>query len=586
MLEALARRRVPQERLAHPELVQILAHLAHALRREVGVFVDRHGVIGHVVVSRRWQPLVDEAMHRAGRDGTGLRYVEVHPHPDGRPDEGDQRVLDDLTLDLVVTGGVARGVPTELWVLAPAPGNGGAAWAAEGPYSPDALAHLDLAPRIRAASAARRRQGPTPTGAARQERAVLVALDRHGGAERALRELARLAETAGAHPVATVIQRRSTPDPATFIGRGKVDTVVRAGEQHAASLVIVNEELTPAQQRTLERELNMKVLDRTALVLDIFAQRARTREGRLQVELAQLQYMLPRLAGRGVWLSRLGGGIGTRGPGETKLELDRRRIRQRITELQREIELIRRHRARQRAPRRQAGVSQVALVGYTNAGKSTLLNALTGAGAFVENRLFATLDPMVRRLVLPNRRQVVLADTVGFIQQLPTQLVAAFRATLEEVTAADLLVHVVDASHPDWPAQAAVVHEVLAEIGAGDHPVLLVFNKADLLDAAAVRALAEARPDAVIISAARRQGLDQLLQALAHRLPEPWLRVRLRIPYRDARLLAQVYRDGRVLAEDYDDQGVVVVAELPGPVAVQLRALTAGGAARRSLSPR
>jgi GTP-binding protein HflX len=585
MLEALPRRRVPQERIASPELLHILAHLAQALRREVGVFVDRHGVVGPVVISRRWQPLVDDATHRSGRPA-GLRYVEVHPQPDGRPDEGDQRVLVALALDLVVTAGVERGAPTEVWLLTPAAANGDPMQATEGPYNPEALAHLDLAPRIRAAEAARRRQGPVPTGGAAQERAVLVALDRRGDAERSLEELARLAETAGAQPVATVIQRRATPDPATYIGRGKMAEVVRAGERGAATVVIVDDELTPAQQRTLERELGMKVLDRTALVLDIFAQRARTREGRLQVELAQLEYTLPRLAGRGVWLSRLGGGIGTRGPGETKLEMDRRRIRQRITHLRREIDLIRRRRARQRAPRQRAGVCQVALVGYTNAGKSTLLNALTGADAFVEDRLFATLDPTARRLVLPTGRPVVLVDTVGFIQRLPTQLIAAFRATLEEVTAADLLVHVVDASRPDWPAQVAVVHEVLAEIGAGDHPRLLVFNKADLLDDAGVRALTQAWPDAIVISAARRQGLDRLLDALARHLPEPWLRVRLRIPYRDARLLAQVHREGRVVAEHYDDEGAVVVAELPGPIAVQLRALSAADAARRSPSPR
>ncbi|MDR7556336.1 MAG: GTPase HflX [Armatimonadota bacterium] len=585
MLEALSRRRVPQERIASPELLSILAHLAQALRREVGVFVDRHGVVGPVVISRRWQPLVDEAARRSSRDA-GLRYVEVHPQPDGRPDEGDQRVLTDLALDLVVTAGVERGAPTEVWLLTPTAADGDSAWVTEGPYSPDALAHLDLAPRVRAAIAARRRRGPVPTGSALQERAVLVALDRRGDAERSLEELARLAETAGAQPVATIIQRRATPDPATYIGRGKLDEIVRAGERYAATVVLVDEELTPAQQRTLERELGMKVLDRTALVLDIFAQRARTREGRLQVELAQLEYTLPRLAGRGVWLSRLGGGIGTRGPGETKLEMDRRRIRQRITHLRREIDLIRRRRARQRAPRQRAGVPQVALVGYTNAGKSTLLNALTGAQVFVEDRLFATLDPTARRLVLPTGRQVVLVDTVGFIQRLPTQLVAAFRATLEEVTAADLLVHVVDASRPDWPAQVEVVHDVLAEIGAGDHPRVLVFNKADLLDEAAVRALAQAQPEAIVISATRRQGLDRLLDALARHLPEPWLRVRLRIPYRDARLLAQIHREGRVVAEHYDGEGAVVVADLPGPVAVQLRALSATGEARRSPSPR
>jgi GTP-binding protein HflX len=354
-----------------------------------------------------------------------------------------------------------------------------------------------------------------------------------------------------------------------------VEEVLRAAEAHAADVVLIDEELSPAQQRTLERDLGVKVLDRTALVLDIFARRARSREGRLQVELAQMNYVLPRLAGRGVWLSRLGGGIVTRGPGETKLEVDRRRVRERITRLQREIDTIQRRRVQERSPREAASLPQVALVGYTNAGKSTLLNALTGADAFVEDRLFATLDPMVRRLVLPSRRPVVLADTVGFIQRLPTQLVAAFRGTLEEVTGASLLVHVIDASHPAWEAQGDVVRQVLAEIGAGSHPVVTVFNKADLLPTEHAHALAARHLEAVVISAARRTGLSQLLAAIDRALPEPWIRVRVEIPYSEPRLLAQIYREGRVLSRTDGPGGVKISADVPGLLAVQLRARAA-----------
>jgi GTP-binding protein HflX len=554
MLEALGRRRAPQNRIAGQDLVEILAHLAHALRREIGVLLDRHGVVVHVVVSRRWQSLVDMLRQRSGGRARGWRYIEAHPQPDGRPDEGDQRVLAQLDLDLVATLGSQRGGPTDLWLLEPVPAGGAdrnGAPIIEGPYPLDTLDHLDLAPRIRQAEAARRAAVTTATGEGEPERAVLVGLDR-GDADHSLEELARLAETAGARPVGTVIQRRARPDPARYLGRGKIDEVLRATEAHAADVVLVDEELTPVQQRTLERDLGVKVLDRTALVLDIFAQRARSREGRLQVELAQMNYLLPRLTGRGVWLSRLGGGIGTRGPGETKLEVDRRRIRARITDLQREIDAIQRHRGRQRGPRKDAAVAQVALVGYTNAGKSTLLNALTGAGAFVDNRLFATLDPTVRRLVLPNRRAIVLADTVGFIQRLPTQLVAAFRGTLEEVVHADMLLHVVDASHPDWPAQVKVVHEVLSTIGAGGHPVLTVFNKADRLSPDQVRQLIVDRPDAVVISAARGDGLRDLLGTITRRLPEPWIRVRLKVPYSDGKLLARIHAEGRVLRQRFD----------------------------------
>jgi len=591
MLEALGHRRVPQDRVATLDVLEILAHLAQALRREVGVLVDRHGVVSHVVLSRRWQGLVEELSHRSGSRGSALRYFEAHPHSDGQPDDGDTRALRDLDLDLVLTIGTQRGRPTEGWVLAPVVARNGVGEGpplTEGPYPFDALAHLDLTSRARHADAARRGGRMSAIGAA--ERAVLVIVADAADPEPAVEEMSRLAETAGAVPAVTIVQRRSRPDPARFIGKGKVEEVVRATETHGANVVLVDAELSATQQRTLEREIGVKVVDRTALVLDIFARRAQTHEGRLQVELAQMQYLLPRLAGRGVWLSRLGGGIGTRGPGETKLEVDRRRIRTRITDLQREIETIRQRRSLQREPREAAGMPQVALVGYTNAGKSTLLNALTGAGVFVEDRLFATLDPTVRRLVLPNRRAVVLADTVGFIQRLPTQLVAAFRGTLEEVVAADLLLHVIDASHPAWPEQAKVVGKVLQEIGAGTHPVITVFNKVDRLGVEESRALAGAHRDDVLVSAVTGRGLQDLLRVIGRRLPDPWIRVRVRVPYREAKLLARLRADGRVFSEDYQAEGVLLEAEVPGPLAVELRArglqATAGGGRRRSPSPR
>lgn len=576
MLEALGRRRAPHNRLAGVDVVEILCHLAQALRREVGVFLDRHGTVTHTVLSRRWQPLLDQVRQRSGSRAGGLRYIEAHPDADGRPDEGDERILEQLGLDLVLTAGTHRGQPTELWLLIPAarrPPTDGRVGEVEGPYGLEALASLELAPRARLADAIRRAGTMLATRAGEAERAVLVGLDQGNDPERSLDELARLAETAGARPVASILQRRSKPAPASYLGRGKVDEVRRATEAHAADVVLIDEELTPVQQRTLEDELGVKVLDRSALVLDIFAQRARSREGRLQVELAQMTYMLPRLTGRGVWLSRLGGGIGTRGPGETKLEVDRRRVRARITELQREIDAIQRHRGRQRLPRKDAAVAQIALVGYTNAGKSTLLNALTGAHAFVEDRLFATLDPTVRRLTLPNRRVVVLADTVGFIQRLPTQLIAAFRGTLEEVVHADMLLRVVDASHPDWPAQMRVVHDVLASIGAAEHPELTVFNKADRLLPGAVRRLQAEYPDAVIVSAARGEGLAALTAALARRLPEPWVRLRLQVPYSEGRLLARIHAEGRVMSERYGSAGIAVEADVPGRLAIQLRTL-------------
>ena len=416
--------------------------------------------------------------------------------------------------------------------------------------------------------------GALPVPTAGPERAILVGIhlavgDRDPGME----ELARLAESAGAAVVGTLVQQRRAPAPATFIGTGKVEELRRLCAERNADLVILNDELTPAQQRNLERHLDVKVIDRTALVLDIFARRARTREGRLQVELAQMTYLLPRLVGRGTLLSRLGGGIGTRGPGETKLEVDRRRIRKRITDLHADIAEISRHRSLQRQARKQAHFPVVALVGYTNAGKSTLLNKLTGADVFVEDKLFATLDPTVRKVILPNHRPVLLVDTVGFITNLPTQLVAAFRATLEEVTEADLLVHVIDGSHADWRKQVQAVHDVLDELGAGDKPVAQAVNKIDLATPAVTRAIVAEVEDGVAISALRGVGLINLLRRIAQRLPQQLVRVKLLVPYARANTLPRIFAQGRVLRQDYGERGISVEAELPRIQAQQLRAL-------------
>jgi GTPase len=359
-----------------------------------------------------------------------------------------------------------------------------------------------------------------------------------------------------------VVQRRHRPDPVTFVGSGKVEAIRARVRSAGADLVIVDDELSAAQQRNLERGLDAKVLDRTALVLDIFAQRARSREGSLQVELAQLTYMLPRLTGRGTMLSRLGGGIGTRGPGETKLEVDRRRIRTRITELRRAIRVLAEHRRVQRRARRDAAFPVVALVGYTNAGKSSLLNSLTEAEVMTADQLFATLDPTVRRTRLPNHRDVLVVDTVGFIQKLPHDLVAAFRATLEEVVDADLLVHVVDGSHLHWFDQVMAVEDVLRDLGAGDMPRITAINKIDRIDAETLRDIQAEVPEAVPISALRRIGLLNLLRRISQSLPDPSRRVRLVIPYAESKALAEVYKHGRVLRRHDGETGMVVDAEI------------------------
>jgi GTP-binding protein HflX len=378
-----------------------------------------------------------------------------------------------------------------------------------------------------------------------------------------LEELALLARSAGARVAATLVQERPRRDPATLIGRGKVQQLAAACEDVAADLVVFDDDLTPAQQRNLEEAVGCKTVDRTQLILDIFALRARTKEGRLQVELAQLDYMLPRLAGKGILLSRLGGGIGTRGPGETKLETDRRRIRQRIAQVRRAIESVRRERHTRRTARSRAGAPVVALVGYTNAGKSTLFNALTRASAAVSDAVFMTLDPLVRKVRLGGGRDLLLVDTVGFIQKLPHPLVAAFRATLEEVVEADLLLHVVDASAPDVDDRAAAVHEVLREIGADERPQMVVLNKADELPEVRARSLVESRPGAVLVSALTGFGLEDLVLTVATRLELAPRRVRLRFRASERVAIAGVYATGRVLEHVASGDVVDLHAELP-----------------------
>ena len=402
------------------------------------------------------------------------------------------------------------------------------------------------------------------------ERAALVGLVTSGhrrvDADHSLDELAGLAGAAGATVVMRMQQERSSPDPGTFIGSGKVARLAAAAAEADVDVVIFDNELTPGQLRQLEETLERKVVDRTQLILDIFARRARTREGKWQVELAQLKYLLPRLAGSGTALSRLGGGIGTRGPGETKLETDRRRIRTRIQAIQREIDQVRQRRSQLRERRHKQSVPTVALVGYTNAGKTTLFNRLTHESAVTSDALFVTLDPLVRQVRLPDHGELLVSDTVGFIDRLPHALVAAFRATLEEVAEADLALHVIDASSPDRERQIGSVRRVLEEVGAASVPLVDVYNKIDLISPDERRRLQESDPGAVLVSAGTGAGADELLQVLASRLALDTRRITITFDSGkefDRQQISRLYRVARVISHVATDGRVVMEADVP-----------------------
>ena len=410
----------------------------------------------------------------------------------------------------------------------------------------------------------------------RLERVVLIGVYAGRGtqdtqdAENSLHELAALAETAGAVVLDGLLQRRPHPDAATYLGKGKAEELKAIVAALGADTVVADTELAPSQRRALEEVVKVKVIDRTAVILDIFSQHAKSREGKAQVELAQLEYLLPRLRGWGDSMSRQAGGqvgsggvgMGSRGPGETKIELDRRRIHTRMAKLRRQIKGFEPSRQAKRANRNRNAVPSVAIAGYTNAGKSSLLNRITQAGVLVENALFATLDPTVRRSRTPDGREFTLSDTVGFVRNLPHQLVEAFRSTLEEVGDSDVIVHVVDASHPDPAAQLATVRDVIGEVGARGIPEIVAFNKADLVEADTRLVLRGLVPDAVFVSARTGEGIDELLERVQHALPKPAIIVRLLVPYDRGEVISRLHVRGGLVETDYTEEGTLVTARV------------------------
>lgn len=405
----------------------------------------------------------------------------------------------------------------------------------------------------------------------RPERAVLVAVQLPSRPDTGplLRELGELAKTAGAEVVGTLTQDRDRFEPGTYLGTGKLEELRELVLSVNADLVITDDELSPAQQKNLERALDVRVLDRTAVILDIFADHARTSEGKLQVELAQLRYNLSRLTGQGTALSRLGGGIGTRGPGEKKLEQDRRAVRNRIGQLRRELEEVKAHRELTRKERTKKGVPVAAVVGYTNAGKSTLLNVLTDAGILAEDKLFATLDTTTRLLELPGKQQILLTDTVGFIRKLPTELIRAFRSTLEEASYADYLIHVVDASDPEWETYRKTVYETLDLLEIREKPVLTVFNKMDVVEGE-IHLRDERAEKTVRISAKTKEGLDQLTEALLEMIRGGKRRIEMVLSFDQMSILSEIRKKGELLAEEYLPEGVRIEAYVPSELAGKL----------------
>lgn len=560
--------------LVSQELAVKLADITEYINREISVYITRSGQIIEIAVGDN---ATVELPSFSGRRGAGrLSGIRcIHTHPGGNPylSGVDISALKNNKYDTMVAIGVVSPDFTKseltFGLITGIDSNENYTAECYGPYSIEDAENINFVNTVSTIERILDKQTGTASLQVMSERAILIGMewgrnDSLWTVDDSLEELKQLADTAGATVIKKFIQKRPKPDPAFFIGRGKVQELALYAQQENIDLCIFDDELSPAQQRNIESVMGIRILDRTALILDIFAQRARTNEGKLQVELAQLQYTLPRIMGKGLMLSRLGGGIGTRGPGETKLEVDRRRIRDRIAFIKDQIEKVKAVRSLHRSKRKKNNVFEVSLVGYTNAGKSTLLNTLTNSDIYAKDQLFATLDPTTRQLTLPNKQEIIITDTVGFIQRLPHHLIAAFRSTLEVVTEADLLVHVIDVSHELYKEQAAAVHEVLKEIGAETKPVITVYNKIDKLppDSKLADRLA-LEEDTVCISAAKKLNLESLQQMIESHLKSKAVEVTLCIPYAETAKAAQLHETANVLEQEYTENGAVMKVILP-----------------------
>lgn len=569
-LKALYDLSVPIGQLSTHELNERMLEITDILDREVAVYMNRQGRIVQVSLGDADTVDLPEVQRQARSEHglSGIRCVHTHPSGDVRLSEPDLSSLRRLRFDCMAAIGRKddKVIGSMGFFTGDLQEDGTPVLSIYGPAAEKTLDQINLNMLIRVVNK-KLNALTTKSTADDEERAILAGVERTShtlwSIEESMAELERLADTAGAVIVGRFTQRKEKPDAALFLGKGKVSEIAMEIQNTDATLLILDDELTPSQQHNLEQILGIKVIDRTALILDIFAQRARSREGKLQVELAQLKYNLPRLGGQGLVLSRLGGGIGTRGPGETKLEVDRRRIYTKIHDIERQIEGLRKNRGLHRTRRKESRIPLVALVGYTNAGKSTLLNKLTDSEVFAEDKLFATLDPTTRHLVLPEKQEILLTDTVGFIQKLPHTLVTAFWATLEEVQEADLLLHVVDCSNENYEQQIEAVIEVLKELKAEDKPTLFVFNKADRIASPHLREQMMHDREAIYISAATGENLDELQQRIEGFFQESQVSLTLLVPFSDGGIITQLHALNAVRETDYVAEGTKLIVSLP-----------------------
>lgn len=549
-----------QQEFASYELLSSMAEYTALLNREISVYASRDGRIVDVSIGDSGKVSMPNMRLVRNEDRLcGVRCIHTHPSENGRPSDVDIGTLRSMRLDAMCSMAVIDGKPGPFYAAYLGDMEEGERQTLiYGPLRANKLPQRPLIAEIYIAD--ERMKGSTHEVLEnRAERAILVGIENAEGYD-TLRELAELASTAGAEVVSTQLQHRRGIDNATYIGSGKVDELSLLASAVEADLFIFDDELSAIQLRNLEEALGARVIDRTALILDIFAARAQSREGKLQVELAQQKYRLPRLMGQGTELSRLGGGIGTRGPGEKKLEIDRRRIRRRIFELEEELGNIEKQRGLRRERREKNSVPLVALVGYTNAGKSTLLNLISGSDVLSEDKLFATLDPVVRQVTLKNGTDMILSDTVGFINKLPHDLIEAFKSTLEEVTNADLILHVVDSSSSYYDIQMRVVEDVLEKLGAADTPRINVYNKIDIPEAEP-----GCRGDHVCVSAVTGEGMDELMELVERKLNAGQLKAKLLIPYDKYEIISFIRSAGRILEENHTELGTEVVALLDEP---------------------